>query len=409
MKMLFCCTTEFQLLTALNIKYHMHPDDEADIIVDNYRGEEKALAERIRETNLFRKVLYVKSHIEQDTLHKYFKEAFERKSSISFSQAVQNSIRFFGIKFLKSLLGTKYYIRHAIANGSELEPKNYDVLITYGTKPIVEQLIEYITVTNQHCRIRLLDEGFGIPSLGEYSASEVIRKIEKCYLYSDAAMHTIPKEKICKIPSIKRTDKDFVSILNYVFQFHPEDIEDYRNSVIFFNPNGGESKMPKYLSAGLPVTKVLFPRLYKEHVEEEQTYYKLLALANFIITYFREKQHYKKIWIKLAPRASEDFLDAYRNRDDIRLLRRWDLPWELLALNCPLENSVLLTDWSAAVCICRDVVELVGENIQRILLYHLMQEDVSEMHRQLFENLESINEDLYIPKDTRAFYNIFSD
>ncbi len=409
MKMLFCCTTEFQLLTALNIKYHMHPDDEADIIVDNYRGEEKALAERIRETNLFRKVLYVKSHIEQDTLHKYFKEAFERKSSISFSQAVQNSIRFFGIKFLKSLLGTKYYIRHMIANGSELEPKNYEVLITYGTKPLVETLVEYIIGTNRHCRVRLLDEGFGIPSLGKYSDSEIIRIIEKCYIYSDAAMHTIPKEKICKLPSIKRTDRVFVSLLNHVFRFHPEDIEDYRNSVIFFNPNGGESKMPSYLSAGYPVTKILFPRLYKEHLEEEEIYNKLLALANFIITFFREKQCCKKVWIKLAPRASEDFLDAYRTRDDIRMLKRWDLPWELLVLNCPLENSVLMTDWSAAVCICRDVVDLRGDNIKRILLYRLMQGEVSEMHRHLFENLEKQNEDLYIPKDEREFFDIFSD
>ena len=406
MKLLFLCTTEFQLLTALNIKYHMHPDDEVDIIVDNYHGREKELAERIRETKLFRKVFYVKSYIEHDTLHRYFKETIAGKSDLCFSWAMNNSLRFAGVKLLESLLGAKQYIRHMIYNASELKLEDYEILIAYGTKPITKKLIAYLSDVNKHCRIHLLDEGFGIPSLGQYTDLEVIQKIEKCYIYSNAAMHTIPREKICKLPSIKKTDKEFISILNHVFQFRSDDVEDYRNAVIFFNPNGGEAKMPRYLKIGFPLTKVLLRRLYQKHLSEEKVYCNLLALANFITTSFRKKQRGKEIWIKLAPRASRDFIDEYRKRDDIRLLKRWDLPWELLALNCPLDNSILLTDLSAAVCICRDVVEPLGDNIQRILLYRMMKTEVSDTHKLLFENLENQNEDLYIPKDAKEFDEI---
>ncbi len=396
MKLLFLCTTEFQLMTALNIKYHVHPNDEADIIVGNYHGEEKALADRLRKTKLFRKVFYVRSNIENNTLHKFFKELMDGEPTIKLKDAVCNSLNYAWIKFMELLGGPKQYVLNMIDHFSELEFGKYDMLLTYGAKPITSNLVDLILITNINCRIVLMDEGFGIPSLGKYSTPEIIEKIDKCYTYAlDIVMHTIPNEKGVKIPVIKRTDMKFIKILNDVFQFHENDVEDYRNAVIFFNPNGGESKMPWYLKNNL--TKILFHRLYEKHLKEEKSYYKILHLADLAVQYCHNVGTMNKIWIKLNPRATKDQIEAYKKRDDIRLMKRWDLPWELLLLNCPVGKNVFLTDCSASVCLCRDVVEPLDTNICRILLYRLAQEKFSTAHDCFFENLNEKYEDIFIP------------
>lgn len=396
MKLLFLCTTEFQLMTALNIKYHMHPNDEADIIVGNYHGEESFLAERLRETNLFHKVCYVRSDVENKTLHEYIAELIGGNATIKLKDAVCNSLNYAKIKLMALLGGPKQYIPNMIDHYSELEFGKYDMLLTYGEKPITSNLLDFILITNINCRIVLMDEGFGIPSLGKYTPPEVIEKIDKCYTYAlDVAMHTIPKKKGVKIPAIKKTDIKFIKILNDVFQFHENDVEDYRDAVIFFNPNGGESKMPWYLKNSL--TKILFHRLYIKHLKEEKTYYKKLHLADLAVQYFHNVGTMNKIWIKLNPRATKDQIEAYKKRDDIRLMKRWDLPWELLLLNCPVGKNVFLTDCSASVCLCRDVVEPLDPNIRRILLYHLAQENFSTAHDCLFKNLNEKYEDIFIP------------
>ena len=62
--------------------------------MDNYHGKERELAERIRQTKLFSKVFYVRSSIENETLHKFFKEMIAGETTLNFIAAAQNSIHF---------------------------------------------------------------------------------------------------------------------------------------------------------------------------------------------------------------------------------------------------------------------------------------------------------------------------
>ena len=99
MQLLFLCTTEFQIITAFNIKMNLYSQDEADIIIDNYHGQEKEIAGRIRETKVFRHVCYVRSEIEHETLHKYWLNHFScgmassqwRLMSMSFKKKYSSS------------------------------------------------------------------------------------------------------------------------------------------------------------------------------------------------------------------------------------------------------------------------------------------------------------------------------
>ena len=394
MKLLFLCTSEFQLLTALNIRCHMHPSDDADIIVDNYHGEEKELAERLRETNLFRKVFYVKSYIEHETLHAYFHAFTEGTCSPPFFHAIKNSLLFAKIRIAKLFMGARAYVEQMVDDSSALQLREYDAFFAFGTKPITCHLAEYFMQLNGHCQMNLLDEG-----IGTYVAHEIGRHSEvvnKCYAY--AADLVSYEMEICEIPKLKKTDREFVEILNFVFQFRPFDIEDYRNSVIVFSENGSEVKMPKYLTISPLLSKTLFRNSYKRHLKEEEEFYERLRMMNLAIQVAGREKNCGTVWMKLNPRASRDQIVEYQGRRDIRLLRRWNLPWELLALNCPLENSVLLANTTSAVCMHDDVIDASDEPVQRILLWRLSKYRPSKKFDKFLAALEKKHGNLHVPK-----------
>lgn len=386
-KILFCCTTEFQLLTALNIKYHMHPNDDADIIVANYHGEEKELAERIRNTHLFRTVLYVPSSIEEKTLHKYFRSIMDDGHKIELLYALNNTFRFLKAKFGKWILGPRAYIETMVDNPVALKLQEYDELLTYGTKPLTTYLVDCMMETNRRCRINLLDEGMGIYSDPNFEKIEIV---DTCYVYEPSAM--MYKKNFVKVPRIQRKDRKFIELLNYVFQFYESDIEDYRNSIIFFDQSVS-NRMPKYLREASFITKLLFCNAYKRHLKEDRQFFEQIQVVDLVLD---NKLSDTKVWVKLHPRPSQDAIDEFQ-RKNVALIQRYDLPWELLALNCPTGNNILVTSSSSSVCLYKAVV---GEDdvVQCVILGKLSKEVFPEIVYQYFETLAKKYRGFHVPE-----------
>lgn len=388
MKMLFLCTSEFQLMTALNIKFHMHPNDDADIIVANYHGEERELAERIRKTKLFRKVFYVREYIENDTLHKYFHDLIEREPSIGFFCSIKNSFSFLKVKSMRAILGPQVYIKYMIADSSQLDLKEYDAFFAYGTKTITYNLADCVLKYNPDCHLNLLDEGIGSyadPEIGMYSDI-----IQKCYVY-DVDMAIYEKE-ICKVPSIKREEYEFIDILDYIFQFNGEDKEDYRNAIIIFD-QGNAGKMPRYLQNSSWWFKIIFHNAYTRHLKEENEFRERVRLIDAVIGLGTEHD----VWMKLHPRSSKDTIREYKTKG-IRVIRRYDLPWELIAVNCSVGNNILMTISSSSVCLYNAVIDGVDDNTQRILLYKMSDVKNPETNLQYFKKLGKGYKNIHIPQ-----------
>ncbi len=393
MKLLFLCTTEFQLITALNIKYHMHPDDDADIIVDNYHGEEKALAERIRGTNLFRKVFYVRSYIEQETLHKYFRSISDGEPGIGLAYAIKNSLLFLKMRIMTKVFGSDAYVNNVLVPSDSFSIEEYDAFFSYGDKPITCNIVDCILKRNRHCQFILLDEGIGtytVLNLGKHS--EIV---DKCYVYDpDLVVHN---KEACKIPSIRKSDKEFIDILNYVFQFYIDDIEDYSNSVIVFHEDGRD-KMPKYLQNASWWVKILFHNPYRRHLEEDAEYNRQAGITNMAIDCVTGKIQADKIWIKLSPRAVRSSLKEFGCRQDIKIIRRYDLPWELVALNCSVKNAVLLANYSTAVALYNAVVDNAEDAVRCVLLYKIVHEfSVGGAYDCMFERIINKYGKVYAP------------
>ena len=395
MKMLFLCSTEFQLLTALNIRYHMHPDDDADIIVNNYHGEEKELADRIRKTGLFHHVFSVRSYREEKTLHRYFRCIIDDdEPGISFLDAVVNSLKFIKTKLMTALFGAKQYINNMVDDSSQLRMEEYEALFAYGSKKIACHVLDYILKHNLNCRINLIDEGtaaYCVPELGRFSMPSVMEIIDTCYLYDPEVV--IYKVKLCKVPSLKKDDREFIAVLNYIFQFDSCDIEDYRNAAIFFDQNVFQ-KMPKYLQKKSRLLQLIFHNSHKRHLKEEREFFKQIDVMNFVLNITKSANS----WVKLHPRSSKDIVEELHKKN-IRIIRRYDLPWELIALNCPVGNNLLITNDSSSVCLYNAALEYVGATTQCELLCCLVGIGVLQIEdKTYFDKLCSQYNNFHIPE-----------
>ena len=400
MKLLFLCTTEFQLLTALNMKYHMYPDDIADIIVDNYHGEEAALAERLVKTKLFRKVCYVNSHYEQKTLHAYLLGISDGKKTVSFGEALSNTLKFTESRIKNFLFAEKGYLSVLVNGFDALDIEEYDEFFAYGGKNVTKKISVYLRKKNNNCKVNQIDEGvasYCYNNVGEVSS------LDACFLYEPKAR--IPAGKTLAIPKLSRSDREFIELVNYVFELDETQIDIGDNDVIFFD-QGVEGGMPKYLRNITPIKKILFHNAYKRHLKEDQMYRERRQMTKNMLSVFKGK----KIWIKPHPRSSEDAISSYDMfGNNIKVMSQYQVPWEVIALNIELKNVLLVTVTSSSVFLYSSVFDEIY-NSKAIVLHKMFTHDVIEEFDAYTEKLQKMyGDEFVVPKDLDAFCDVIGE
>lgn len=365
MKFLFLCTTEFQLLTALNMKYHMYTKDAADIIVDNYHGEEAALAERIKKTNLFRKVCYVNSQYEKKTLHAYLRGISDGKKSVSLLEALANSFKFAESR-IKEIISLEKGSLSVLVHGFDtLHIEEYDEFFAYGSRPITRNLSAYIRRINKKCKIIQMDEGvssYCVKNVGGCSS------IDACALYNPE-VRTIRTPAI-RIPKLLRDDKKFLKIINFIFEYNEDKRKEvYKKGVIFFD-QGVTNPLPKYLQNASALKKIIFHNAYCKHKREEDDFNKRTQTTLRLLKITLDVLGDRQIWIKPHPRSASEALKIFSvlgNR--VSIIQHQNVPWEIIALNSIVEGNIFLTCDSSSVCVYPSVIIDMPNNTTSILLY----------------------------------------
>lgn len=393
MKILFVCTTEFQLLTALNLKYNVYKEDVADIVVDNYHGEEAALAERIRETALFRHVCFVKSDIEQKTMHAYLRGISDGKLRVSFGNALKNSGYFVVSRIKTALAGARGWLESLVNDFHLLPLAEYDFFYGYGSKTITTCMRSCLHEINPACQIVQLDEGVGsyyLPNVGQNS------EIDFCEVYEPKLIQFNATAR--QIPAIRKDDIAFLNIVNKVFEYDSKRTIDFRDCIIFFD-QGVSSPMPKYLRNASSFTKMIFHNSYKRHKEEEKIYNKWKQLTLETL----KAVGGKKIWIKPHPRSAEGALSIFTDMPNVEILPQHQAPWEIMALNSEVDNSVLMTFFSSSSCLHYSAIEPAGNNTS-ILLYNFVDLEINRDLISYYNALGSFfQNNFFIPKDKAEF------
>lgn len=349
MRILFVCSTEFQLLNALNIKYYMFPDCVADIVLQ--RPNFKEFVGRLKSVNMFEHICYAKPELLG--IHQYFRDITNKgESEVTLCRALVNT--FIGIqKKIQGLIGgPKKNLDNLLYGYETIRNIKYDIVFMQGGNTVVRNFYRDMCDVAE---MAILDEG-----IGSYYIDTICHKKTKAdsaYLYDpEVALYAEKKEvKLIKIPALSKVDESFVNIANEVFDYKSNHV-CIKNKNIFFD--GGGELMPAYLRNAGCVKKFLFSNSIKKHLESYYQYMKQVDL-------FRKITADKDVYIKYHPRTPKEMLKEYDKRFFHEIEKR-NIPWELYACNNNIENCNFITMVSSAVCLYPLVV---GGNNRCILLY----------------------------------------
>lgn len=334
---LFICETDYQIINSINIKLNMLKEDEADILISNYRDGIIGLSERLENLGIFKNVYFfkgrrVRKHLRILELLKDCKQLFKRNSLNDVS------------KHLKSVL-LGYYSKNSnkinccLTKNKFIDLYEYNHVFGFTLNSLFTYVNNYILKEENECIFSCIDEGVGSYTNAAIDFSLV--KINDVYLYEpELAIYYNQFNDIKKIPKIDKEDKYIVGVLNYLFRFKRENIVDLRNKIIFFDQcfsssNKSENKWYK---------SVFFYKNAKCASEDSIKFNIQKYLFREVIECFKND----KIFVKLHPRTRDANVSVYKN-SNIIFLENKKIPWELFCLNCNVDNSIWITVNSSAV------------------------------------------------------------
>lgn len=294
-RILVICNTPFQFVVIAHILSLYYKGYEVDIVISNQFRDSWRVVENAKKSQLFRKVYYIKN-----VSHK-------RGNSLSHR-----------LDFLRRTILSCWY---AIWIGHT----NYDDILFSNIQIFTKVLISVARRRNKKCRIHIAEEGLGTYSklYGDSDSPNtlyrkyvdrqgVFAKLTTLYLFHPHFLSwNFPKNKICKLPVLSKTNEAFMHMLNVLFDYE-HCIDKYDRKIIFFEES--------YYVEGASVPDV-------EIVER-------IAL----------KVGKENIMVKIHPRNPVNrFKDlGYKTNSDSFI------PWELIVLNQDMSNKIFITIASGA-------------------------------------------------------------
>jgi len=276
-------------------------DFKADIIISDHFSGGEIICERIKESGkIFSEVYYAKTK-------KYYDSNYNSK-----------------INKIKSLL-TKKIIEETIQLNN-----NYDFYFCANADPFSVLLYNYLKkFNNRKLKACWFEDGLGTYSFDKvyferknislkYSLFKKIfgikiltDEIYNFFVFRPECMDWKPNAAIIKIPAIDKNDKEIINSLN-AFWGYNNCKDNYNKKMIFFEDGFGD---------------------WDSNIDVE------------IVKNFSEKVGKDNIIVKIHPRNSRNRFKELGFTTNVTL----SIPWEVIALNTNVENTLLLTMYSQSV------------------------------------------------------------
>lgn len=356
MKSLFICQTDYQLINAINIKKHLLPELEADIVISNNKPGTIELSKRLQNVGLFQNV-YVYSD-SFNGLHRYMRGNDEKNT---FCNAIKGSLKNIYLNIFGRIRGVDFIINHKIFDGKKINFSQYDNLFGVETSSFYGEIYDIISKYNK-CNNNFLDEG-----LGCYLRYALDRKhrVDTVYLYEpEMAAYKDVFFNIIKIPKINLNDEEFIRLINYVFNFKDLINIKLKNKIIFFDQN--THPMPRYLRNAGKIKRTILRNPYKKHLKDQIFYETKLELFRVLA----EKLKPQKIFVKLHPRSTEEYLEDYK-KNNADFFPNIFSPWEVFGCNYEIKNNIWITVYSSALCSYDFTIKNTNNN-KYIFLYKIV-------------------------------------
>lgn len=402
MRLLFICSTEFQLFNTLNLKLHLFPNDPADIIIQFLKKDTVDFYNRIRESGLFENVCYRLPDV--FGLHEYVRCVREGDFSHSFVNAALNS----GKEFLTCLSGRVSHdfidnIREHVYNIDSLDFSSYQEVFAGGTNDIVTNIIRHMHSNYPNCKINIYEEGVGCyinDVLGDH-CEDIPR--DNIYLY-EPTMPVYTHPSLMPIPKVKRDDSSFLEVANRIFSYVPQ-TDRIEGKIIFLDDPS--KPFPNYLKYSNLLNNTLFVVPYKRHLRDHKNYLRQLAIYKLLL----ENAGTRKILVKLHPRNERlDIWHEYQG-PNTEIFENISVPWELFCCNCEMRNNIFVTMVSSSISANSLVVDGHDENV---LIICRQVDNESACHDKYHEFHEKLKKkgnsrEVYMPNTKKEYVCILKD
>lgn len=394
MKILFICSTEFQLFNALNLKLHVFPLDKADIILQFLKKDTVDFYHRIKETGLFENVCYRLPDF--FGIHEYSRRIRSGDFSGSFLEASRNSIEQFYV-CCSSFRHHEYIniIKKNVYNFDKLDFESYQQVFVGGTNEIVVNVIQHIRCHNPACRINLYEEGIGSYIHDNLGADSDL-PVDNVYLY-EPCLALYHHDSFLKIPKISRSDVKFISLINRIFDYK-EGAKEIKHKIIFFDNHA--APMPEYLNRSKFLSKTLFRNPYKKHLHDHQVY--ILQLEVYKMLAMRTKG--RCVLVKLHPRTERKHIEADYMSPETRIMENISVPWEVFCCNCKISDNIFITLESSAALSNAFVMDEEDNNKAIVLIGYKELETIPK-YKAFFQKIkdQKIDYGFYLPTDERQY------
>ncbi len=309
MRALFLVSQLFQFIVATNLKLAEFKDCQADLIMYNNSNNVKSICNNVGKTNVYNHAYFV------DDIMMPFP-----KKHLSTSQRLIKMG-----KYIVSLISPEKTIPKQI---QKLD-FNYDVVFLFDPSILNDCIFNVIHKKNPNAVCYRFEEGYG-SYLKEWGnkikkrlkIERIIRKItgtvtidkyiKRYYFFEPDLVLFKPNYELCSIPKLSRNNTFLIDILNSSFDYQP-DQNNYIEKYIFFEDGNAYA-----------------------YGEEED-----LEILREII----KEVGADNIKVKIHPRSKNNRftnLGVSTSSDS-------GIPWELIQLNCKMDNKVMFAVLSGSV------------------------------------------------------------
>lgn len=388
--------TDYQIINSVNIKINLFSNEEADILIGNYRKNLFDLVKRIERQNVFNTTYHYLGRL--PGLGEYIRNLREnRDEKLTFIEAVSNDLTSVQEHILRKNDKKEYMINSKIWKKKMLNFSEYDHIFGFQTNSMVSDVMQIAKKNNPNVILSCIDEG-----IGSYTSIVLNTSVEidDIYLYRpEFAIYDIKKYK--KIPQINSNKKEIIKILNSIFDY--KKMDNLNRKIVFFDQPW--RPMPQYLENMGMIKRFFFRKRYLKHLESSKMHVDKMRIFNTLV----ETCGANNILVKLHPRSNDAVIKAYK-KYNCKFLKQSSIPWELFCLNNELKNCIFITVHSSAVGTYDFTVD--GNVSEKICIYTYLLGNFTKKNDEIglfYKKYAQNKRNIYIPKDEQEFIKILKE
>lgn len=297
---LFIASTPYNLFNYINLKINFFPNEDIDIVISNFDLKNEQYYKNVKDLKLFKNVYFIEQR------------------GFDYNRLIPNKLKRFIRKVFSELKNRYLYNSYFKKYCSEMDySRIYDEIYTDAFGFMPRFIFNHYHSKNKNIKVYKVDCGVEcyydniLSRKNKFMCNKIQKRLCGYYLYSKD-LANVGEYKVFELPKVNVKDKNFVNLINNVFEYRNEKFKFDEQKFLFLDQRLDE-----------------FEALDK--IEQD------------IVDILKTESN-KDVYIKLHPRTDENTI---RYKDMVKM--KTNSTFEILCLNNPdLFNIKIITPFSTA-------------------------------------------------------------